>query len=377
MPEVLRPAEPEPTVAVPGPFVVPDATPADDGWDEVRAQVEPAAPNGAAHGATIDDLPLASAHMPDLKVEPAEAPSPRKRSQPRRSIRPAGTAKVAEAPAVAQAPAEPAEAVAAPAVAQAPAEPAEAVAAPAEPAWPDHPTWPLPTVDPRTPPPVLGMVGAPEEDSAEPIVDPVPAVPPVGVDPASARVPAGVYLPPSAVLPPAEALPLPGAGAAASDSASAAKPGVARGPLSGLADSLNSISVPADAGSRTIAIGGGIAVLGFLLPWADIVIGSRSLDGGLLSTWGLAGPAAPFAFLLVLGLTALAILRPNLPAWVGLSSAAIALAALLVGILWPYLFGSFGAAVGVYLVAVGALVLVAGGLVDRVTSRHEEPPAGV
>ncbi|HET9436547.1 MAG TPA: hypothetical protein VFO50_06790 [Candidatus Limnocylindrales bacterium] len=262
-------------------------------------------------------------------------------------------------------------------MAEAPAEPAEAVAAPAEPAWPDHPTWPLPTVDPRTPPPVLGMVGGPEEDPAEPVVEAVTAVSPVGVDPVSARVPAGVYLPPSAVLPPAEALPLPGAAAAASDSASARPAAASRGPLSGLADSLNSITVPADAGSRTIAIGGGMAVLGFLLPWADFVIGSRNFDGGLLSTWGLAGPAAPFAFLIVLGLTALAILRPNLPAWVGLSSAAIALAALLVGILWPYLFGSFGPAVGVYVVAVGALVLVAGGLIDRVASRHEEPPAGV
>ena len=220
------------------------------------------------------------------------------------------------------------------------------------------------------------MVASPDEEASPAIVDVGPATPPDGADTASARVPAGVYLPPSAVLPPGEALPLPGSVAAPAPE-STNSPRAAGGPLAGLSASMNSLAVPADAGAQTIAIGGGIAVLGFLLPWADIVIGSRSLDGGLFSTWGLAGPAAPLAFLLVLGLTALAVLRPNLPDWIGLSTPAIAVAALLVGILWPYLFGSFGAAIGVYVVAAGAFVLVAGGLVERVASRHEDPPAGV
>ena len=260
-----------------------------------------------------------------------------------------------------------------PAAAEAPAETAE----PAEPAWPDHSGWPLPTVDPRTPPAVLGVVSAPDEEPSATVADDVPTAPPAGVDMVSARIPAGVYLPPSAVLPPGEALPLPGTTAANGAAELSAAAGASRGPRSRLAASLNSVAVPGDVGTRTITIGGGIAVLGFLLPWANIVIGSGSLDGGLLSTWGLAGPAAPFVFLLVLGLTALAILRPNLPGWVGLSSPAIALAALLVGILWPYLFGSFGAAIGVYVVAAGALVLVAGGLLDRLASRHEGPTTGV
>jgi hypothetical protein len=97
----------------------------------------------------------------------------------------------------------------------------------------------------------------------------------------------------------------------------------------------------------------------------------------LLSTWGLAGPAAPLVFLLVLVLTAIAMFHTHLPGWIGVSTPAIALAALLAGIVWPYLFGSFGAAIGVYVVAGGAFLIAAGGLIDRVAPRHEEPPAGV
>ena len=373
LPEILRPTEPDPAAAVDAatqPAVVPATGPApdeprssaaEDGWDDVRDELEVAASNGDAHDVAIDDLPLAAAASPGPTVEPADsadAAPPAELLVDAEVKSPADVAEFADTPSATEA--------------FAPAD------APAEPAWPDHPTWPLPTVDPRVPPAVLAMATAPDEEAAAPGGDNVATggAAAVGMA-ASARMPAGVYLPPSAVLPPGEALPLPGGAADVSSLAGSEKPRASRGPLSGLADSLDAVAVPSDAGTRTIAIGGGIAVLGFLLPWADVVIGSRSLDGGLLSTWGLAGPAAPFALVLVLGLTALAILRPNLPRWVGLSSFSIALAALLIGILWPYLFGSFSAAIGVYVVAVSAFVLAAGGLVDRVASRHEDPTTGV
>ena len=364
-PDVLDSAEPE-TELAPAPRSVDTLIAGDDGWDEVRDELDSSHANGRLADEVADDRPLASAMTPDPEAAPiGDADS---------GATEAGAADEPDAP-------EAVTAASDPAVTDIP-EPVVPTET-AEPAWPDHPTWPLPTVDPRTPPSVLGLVGGPEPEpdsaDADDAVATAVATTPGDVPP---RVPAGVYLPPSAVLPPGEALPLPGAVAAAGGAPrpaaiEAAGPRSTRGPLSGLADSLNSLAVPGDAGSRTIAIGGGIAALGFLLPWADIVIGSRSLDGGLFSTWGLAGSAAPLAFLLVLGLTALAVLRPNLPAWIGLSTPAIALAALLVGILWPYLFGSFGAAVGVYVVAAGAFVLLAGGLIDRLPSRHDDPTAGV
>ena len=370
-PDVLNSVEPEAEAEVArAPRSVDTLIAADDGWDEVRDELDTSPVNGRSADEVADDRPLASAMTPDPEAPPVGDADPSDAMDH-------GAADAPDAP----------EAVAAasdPAATDAP-EPVATEAA--EPAWPDHPAWPLPTVDPRTPPSVLGLVGGPEAEPDSADVDDAfaTAVATTPGDVSSTRVPAGVYLPPSAVLPPGEALPLPGAGAAAAsapgttavEAGQPVAPRSTRGPLSGLADSLNSLAVPADAGSRTIAIGGGIAGLGFLLPWADIVIGSRSLDGGLFSTWGLAGPAAPFVLLLVVGLTALAVLRTNLPAWIGLSTPAIALAALLIGILWPYLFGSFGPAIGVYVVAAGAFVLVAGGLVERVASRHDEPTTGV
>lgn len=183
-------------------------------------------------------------------------------------------------------------------------------------------------------------------------------------------VPAGAYLPPSAVLPPAEALPLPGTAAAAT----AAR--TITWQLPTLSGGIGGIAVPLEASTRTIAAGGFVALAGFLLPWADVVIGSRSI-GSFVDQWGLAAPGSPIALLLVAAVTSAAVVRPNLPTWVGLSTASVAVACLLVGLVWPYLFGPFGASVGVYAVSVGALVLIAGGLLDRVASRHAAAETGV
>ena len=247
------------------------------------------------------------------------------------------------------------------------------------PAWPDVPSWPVPTA------------AAPIESFVPPVlVDAGPVVTAANGDAASLadrlssddgvaapHVPAGAYLPPSAVLPPGELLPLPGAAAASVAAAATASPQAGRRWLPDLGKAIGPLAIPADAGIRTIAIGGGVTTLGFLLPWADIVIGSRNLGNGFLEQWGLAGPAALLALGLVLGLTSLAVMRPSLPAWIGMSTPAIGLACLLVGLAWPYLFGSFGTSIGIYVVVAGAFVLGAGGLLDRVASRHGEPPTAV
>ena len=52
------------------------------------------------------------------------------------------------------------------------------------------------------------------------------------------------------------------------------------------------LGLPATTPGRTIAVGATIAAFGFLLPWAEIVIGSRTM-GGFLDQWGLAGTEPP------------------------------------------------------------------------------------
>jgi hypothetical protein len=188
-------------------------------------------------------------------------------------------------------------------------------------------------------------------------------------DDVEVAVPAGAYLPPSAVLPPAEALPLPGAAVATRSRTDGWQ-------LPTITAGFGRIEVPVEAATRTIAAGGFVALAGFLLPWADVVIGSRSI-GSFLDQWGLAAPGAPIVLLLVAAVTATAVMRDSLPRWVGLSTGSVAVAFLLVGLVWPYLFGPFGASIGVYAVTVGALVLAAGGLLDRVTPRHAAPETGV
>jgi peptidoglycan/LPS O-acetylase OafA/YrhL len=113
-----------------------------------------------------------------------------------------------------------------------------------------------------------------------------------------------------------------------------------------------------------------------MLPWAEIVIGSGVM-GGYLAQWGLAGPGHPLILALVAGLIGLTLLAERLPRWARLGLPSIALAFLLIGLAWPYLAGPFDASVGVYVVAVGALVMIAGGLLDRIGLRHEEPNASV
>jgi len=260
------------------------------------------------------------AHAEPARVEPADDAPPQVSTQ--RSAAPAGSA----APAV------------------------QATAA--VPTWPDRPVWPpVRTID---------AVAAP-------------------VEPAASRVPAGAYLPPSAVLPPAEALPLPG-------TARPNQPANGKNPADGtststswrlrLGEDAGPLGLPTDLPTRVVMLGAGLALLGFLMPWADIVIGSGVMDG-YVARWGLAGPGHPIVLILVAGLFGLALIADRLARWARLGLPSVGLAGLLIGLAWPYLAGPFDASVGVYVVAVGAIVMIAGGLLDRIGSRHAEPAASV
>jgi hypothetical protein len=187
---------------------------------------------------------------------------------------------------------------------------------------------------------------------------------------------AGAYLPPSAVLMTVGELPLgptnggpagrvSGASSAAATSPADAVAVTAKRELPRLPD-LDPTIPP-----NLVAIGAGIAGLGFLLPWAAIVIGSGRI-GGYLEQWGLAGPGHPILLLAVAALGAAASLIDRLPAWARPGLPAVILAGLLVGLVWPYLFGGLQPSVGVYLTLGGALVLIVGGLLDLRAVRHAE-----
>jgi hypothetical protein len=207
-----------------------------------------------------------------------------------------------------------------------------------------------------------------------PLGEPEPAWPPPGdrgvlVEP-FARVPAGTYLPPSAVLPPGEALgaaTLNGRPEAAAHGFSPAASD-AESPRISTADRLAQLGLPADTPRRVAGIGAVVASLGFLLPWAPVLAGSGLL-GGYWSQWGLAGPGHWIVALVLVGLAVLSLAGGRL-ATVPVGLPAVAIATLLVGLSWPYLFGFLGRAVGIWVVLFGAILLVSGGLLDLRADRH-------
>jgi hypothetical protein len=120
---------------------------------------------------------------------------------------------------------------------------------------------------------------------------------------------------------------------------------------------------------QVIVVGAGLTSLGFLLPWAAIVIGSGRI-GGYLEQWGLAGPGHLILLIAVIALGAAASQVDRLPGWARPGIPALVLTGLLVGILWPYLFGSFQTSIGVYVTLVGALVLGVGAALELWHRRH-------
>lgn len=213
-----------------------------------------------------------------------------------------------------------------------------------EPSWPESRGWPPP--------------GAPQ-----PAPEPAP------------RPRAGAYLPPSAVLTTvAEAA----AAASGSDSSSPAPlpattssvpntvhDGAAAAPWSRRMPDIDRAFPP-----QAVLVGTALATLGFLLPWAPIVIGSAHI-GSYLDQWGLAAPGNAALLLVFLALGAAASQIDRLPGWARPGLPAVLLSGFLVGLVWPYLFtGALQPSIGVYLTLAAAIVLVVGGLLDLWVSRH-------
>jgi hypothetical protein len=122
-------------------------------------------------------------------------------------------------------------------------------------------------------------------------------------------------------------------------------------------------------GSVSIA-GSALAAVGFLLPWASVMIGSDGV--GYFDRWGLAGPAHILVVLAILAILVLAVVRNPIPTWIRTGLAGLGVGALLLGLTWPYLLGPLDAAPGVLIAAIGAIALIGSGLLALVTDRHAE-----
>jgi hypothetical protein len=190
------------------------------------------------------------------------------------------------------------------------------------------------------------------------------------------RVPAGSYLPPSAVLPPGEALPVFAVANARTHEPAASSDAAGLGSTGASAASrLADLGLPADTPRRVVSIGAAVAALGFLLPWTASVAGNDLL-GDYWARWGLAGPGHWIVAALLVALAVLCLAGGRL-ATLSVGLPAIAASALLLGLAWPYLFGFLGRAVGLWVVLAGLLLLVAGGLLEVRSGRHDEPAPAV
>jgi hypothetical protein len=127
-------------------------------------------------------------------------------------------------------------------------------------------------------------------------------------------------------------------------------------------------------GSVSVA-GSALAAVGFLLPWASVMIGSDGV--GYFDRWGLAGPAHILVVLAILGILVLAVVRNPIPTWIRTGLAGLGVGALLLGLTWPYLLGPLDAAPGVLIAAIGAIALIGSGLLALVTDRHAEADRAV
>ena len=338
-PRQARPATEGPDVAAPRPapaVVAPDGDAVAKATDATEVPASPAAPetdDGARHAAAgIDENQPLAAHAPPPSAEPVQSSlSAILSAEPPRELD-------VEHP------------------------PSEGRDSAAE----------LPPDRPPTVPPVW-----------PPADDPGPAlVPPI-------RTPAGAYLAPSAVLPPLDA-PLSsrnGHEASQNGHVHAPEAGSRSGPDSArsgdaeskargsLTENLEQFGITAEMPRRLVGGGAAIAGLGFLLPWINVLGGTGALLDSYLDYWGLSGPGHWILAAALLALVGAAFADGPL-ARVPVGAVGIAFAGILLGLLWPYLFGVEPKSVGVWIVLAGTLLMAIGGVLD-LRRRHAGAEPGV
>jgi hypothetical protein len=391
--------------AVPAPAPDPDGAVPLGRWDlaaalpAVAEVLAPAAPPAAAApSAPPAAPPVAPAAAP---IAPAPAPARPATRAPRLAPAYAASVQPPKAPplgSLGAAPVEPVNPPVAP-TAPAPARPltapfSAAAAAPVVPTNDGEPSWPAATTEPKWPiqPPARGAVTSPSKrvteraravarsesglptNGAAGIAVPAPAIEGRPV-PGWPPEPAGEPLPPSAVFAGAhDADAVMGGSATSTVAAASPRPPSIAGPARGSRMSLPKlgglgIDVPTNLADSLITAGSGIAVVGFLLPWSDAVVGAKNL-GGYTDSWGLAVPSHVLVLLLLGAVLTLAVMPTRVPSWVRTGVLGLLVGGLLVGLAWPYLLGGIGASLGILFEAVAAVLLVAGGIVDLRSVRH-------
>ena len=209
------------------------------------------------------------------------------------------------------------------------------------------------------------------EPSATAAADPSPA-PVWRAEPPAAGPPLpGAYLPPATLATPTGVMMAAGPAAPArawAGASAAADQDPSAGAAASPADDALRDRARASIGWTAVA-GCAVSGLGFLVPWARTMIGSGG--DGYIDQWGLAGPAHLPIVLALAAILALAVVPNRIPAWVRLGLPGLALGSLVVGLVWPYLFGPLGTLPGAYLSLVGALMLAGAAVATLVIDRHE------
>ncbi len=249
---------------------------------------------------------------------------------------------------------------------------------------------------------LASVAGQRRGSKAAPTVSAAPAEQAEAVEPPAVAVgppPAGAYIPPSTSSAPhllparawaglTSAAPRPMAVATAGAFGGASMSGPSMAPAGGqpvarhgsvavappppveeeAAPAIEPTWLEATAGWLTI-IGSAVAILGFLLPWSQTVIGAEGA-GSYFDSWGMANASHLLVVLALLAVLGLAIVANPIPRWIRTCAAGLALGGLLVGLTWPYLVGPLGAGPGVMAIFIGGLMLAAAGILDLVEARH-------
>jgi len=137
-----------------------------------------------------------------------------------------------------------------------------------------------------------------------------------------------------------------------------------------------SVQAPGELPGWLAIAGAAIGAVSFLMPWSrDGVIGA--VGSTYFDRWGLANIG--YLPLVVAALLLLAVNGvPNpIPTWIRAGLAPLAIGAILFGLDWAYQTRPFSDGLGVTLLLVGALVLMAGGLIGVRAGRHPAVPPTV
>lgn len=219
---------------------------------------------------------------------------------------------------------------------------------------------PIPVAGGRT----AAWAALPPEPSAEAAVA-VDAGPPA--EAAASPIP-GAWLPPSSVHRPGQPFPAATSAPPAAPPMTRPEPGAAARP--GEAPLLADLpfDAPSDLPGWLVLVGGGLASVAFVLPWAPLVFDFY------WDSWGLGSVERILVFLVAAVTTALAILPNRVGSWLRFGVLGLVVGGLGLGLTLPYLFGDFDVPLGVIVEAVGAVLLVAGGVVAARPSRAGASP---